>query len=140
MAPPRVTVVRPYGERVRARVFALLSRASLEVVPDDIVPSGTSDADAIARVLASPNRILLVPFHAHRDASEDTLDGISFVRLLVATAPNRGFRVIMPVSRFAAAAVSLARTAGDMPSAVLLVDEDELADPGLVTKVLAHVG
>lgn len=143
-----VTVVRPYGDRIRARVFACLGEAGLQIRPDDIIPTGTSDQECIERVRGTANRILLVPFHGHRDSEGQRVTGVEFIAKLDRACDGHfGWRVLMPVSKFAKPAVELMfnQTASDGPlrpelrSAILWMFENELDDPGLAQRVQDHV-
>jgi hypothetical protein len=136
--------VRPYRERIRERVFTALQRAGCVIAPNDIVPAGTSDEDAVARVLGSTHRVLLVPFHAHKDPQGRPVDGMQFITRLEASAPSWRWRVVMPVSSVAAPAVSIAMSsaAAGTPFArgdVLFMPEAELDDPALLTRIRRHL-
>jgi hypothetical protein len=135
----RVVLVRPYWTGVRSRVAAALARAGLDLRDAEVIAAGTPDDDACRRVLTSGVRILVVPLHAHRDPSGAPLDGLSFLRLLRSRAPERAHRVLMPVSRFAAPAISLAASRGEPGEGVLVLTEDALADPRLDLWVRAHL-
>ena len=142
----RVTTVRPYGARIRGRVFPLLESAGLVIDPGDVIPAGTPDAQAVDRVLASANRVLLVPFHGHQDALSRTVHGIDFLRELHRARPSFPWIVLMPVSTFGRAALTLALEAqGDtrVPDVVrrslLVLGEDELETPGISDRVRRHV-
>jgi hypothetical protein len=136
----RVLVVRPYGARVRAKAFALLEKVDLVVDEGSIIPDGTPDAEAVQVAATARRRVLLVPFHAHADRTGRPVDGLGFVRALVAAAPHRDLRVLMPVSRFGAATVALAQDTGTIPACVLVLSEDELDRLETVARVRAHVG
>jgi hypothetical protein len=135
----RVLVVRPYGQRVRAKVFALLERAGLVLHPEDVIPEGTPDDEALRLAASARRRVLLVPFHGHRDTAGHSVDGLVFVRALVAAAPHRDLRVLMPVSSFGAAAVALAAEKGDVPACVLVLPEAELESPETLARVQDHL-
>lgn len=103
--------VRPYRRAVRDKVFDLLERVACFVRDEDVIPAGTSDAHAVARVLAARERVLVVPFHAHRDANGQMLDGMSFVRALADASQHRfRWQIIMPVTGQGAAGLELARS------------------------------
>ena len=142
-AEARVTVVRPYGSRIRSQVFPLFERAGLTIDPEDVVPPRTADDDAIRMVRASANRVLLVPFHGHRDASGDRVDGLAFLRRLHAASTGFRWKVVMPVSSFARAGVTLSIGRGTVPeellSQILFLYDDELDDPGQAQRIERHV-
>lgn len=103
--------VRPNRRGSRDKVFDLLERVACFVRDEDVIPAGTPDAAAVARVLDARERILVVPFHAHRDTNGALLDGMSFVRSLADTAGDRfRWRIVMPVSGQGAAGLELARS------------------------------
>lgn len=103
--------VRPYRRAVRDKVFDLLERVACFVREEDVIPAGTSDAQAVARVLSARERVLVVPYHAHRDSYGQMLDGMSFIRCLSEAAEDRfRWRVIMPVTGQGAAGLELARS------------------------------
>jgi hypothetical protein len=137
--------VRPYHERIRERVFLALQRAGCAISLSDVIRAGTSDDEAVTRVLASSHRVLLVPFHAHKDAQGRPVDGVQFVTKLAARAKAWRWRVLMPVSPYAAPAVSMAMSAAAPGSPlargeVLFMPEAELDDPELPAKIRKHVG
>lgn len=103
-----VTVVRPYGPRIRAKVFPLLEGVGMRIESSDVIPAGTSDDEAVARVLTTGNDVLLVPFHGHVDDQGRRVDGLEVLRRLAVIRPSFPWLVIMPVSNFAAAAMTLA--------------------------------
>lgn len=133
-------VVRPYGERIRARVFSLVDAAGYQISADDLVPQGESDADAAARVFVRGSRRLVVPYHGHRDREGVPLDGLTFVEHLRKLDPSFPWRVLMPVSRFGAAAVESVRESLDatLLASVLFVSEDDLEQPRLVSALRQH--
>ena len=133
-------VVRPYGDRIRGRVFGLVQAAGFRIATEDVIAEGVPDAEAAARVTARGALRLVVPYHGHRSANGEALDGLSFLdhlRRLDAAFP---WRVLMPVSRFGASAVESARASLDatLSSALLVVPEDELERPTLVATLAQH--
>ena len=142
MRERRVTVVRPYGTTIRRRVFGLLQRLGCSIAEEDIIPPHTSDDEAMKSILAGKNRVLLIPFHGHRDGEGQRVDGLVLVRRL--RQQHRGFpwRVVMPVSAFGKAALTLALENEADPSfggKVLYLEMDELEDPRTLTKLRAHL-
>ncbi len=136
----RVTVVRPYGQRIRARVFALLEAVGYRVRAEDVIEEGAGDQDAVQRIIALGARRLVVPYHGHRDRAGAVLDGLGLLRRLHEAVPTFPYRVLMPVSRFGAAAVEVARQRLplELAPAIVFVNEDELGEPGLVSRVAEH--
>jgi serine/threonine protein kinase len=140
-----VTAVRPYRDAIRERVFQQLERAGLVIEPESVIPVGTSDEDALDAVIASANDILLVPFHGHRDASGKRVDGLSFIELLDARVGGHfRWRVIMPASSFAAAAMSLAmsnssRLREELKRAIFVIHEEDLDGDDLFMRIGEHV-
>ncbi|MFW5876850.1 MAG: hypothetical protein ACOCXM_08945 [Myxococcota bacterium] len=145
-ATRRVLVVRPYGDRIRNRVFQVLERAGWS--SQDCVPTGTDDEEAVRWVLHSPTRSLLVPFHGHRLDSGQSVDGLRFLlRLHQAAGGSFRWRVLMPYSHFAAPAVDLLVASHDferdypkeLRDALMLLSEDDLEDAGLPARIAAHL-
>lgn len=143
-----VLVVRPYDERIRSRVFHAMEQAGGSFSDEDQIPTGTGDEQAIQWVLRHPARILLVPFHGHRAEDGHSLDGLHFlVRLHQAASGTFPWRVVMPYSRFAAAAVDLrVRSRNyereyprELREALLLLSEDDLDRPDVATRIAAHL-
>ena len=141
---PLVTVVRPYAPRIRTRVFELMRRAGCTILPENVVPAGTSDAVAVQAVLERDNLVLLVPFHGHHDAQGNRVDGLGFLQQLDKS--GRGehqWRVIMPVSAFAVSAVTAILARGDVPDRIrrwiMMITEDELDAPETADRIRAHV-
>ncbi len=142
-----VTAVRPYEyeENIRSRVFAHLAAAGLELAPEHIIPAGTRDDDALLIVLKRPAHVLLVPFHAHRDASGALITGLEFLKRLDREAPQLArCPVLMPVTTTAAAVVdaylsSPVRRVGTSSERVLVLPEKQLDDPGLADQIRRHV-
>ena len=138
----RVLVVRPYGAAIRNRVFALLGTAGYRVAPEDVIPTGTPDAEAVRLVLASPLRTLLVPFHGHRDEHGANVDGAHFLGHLDQAAGSFRWRVLMPVSRFGGAGFTLAMESealAHLRGAVLPLPLDDLDQPGLARRIARHL-
>jgi len=133
-------VVRPYSQRIRSRMVAQLRRAGLWVSPDHVVPVRATDRQAVTATLAFGNAVLLVPYHARRDAAGAISDGISFLRALHRTLDDLPHRVIMPVSLFGAAGLEVALSSTELPlDRVLLVTEGELDDHALAWRIRSHV-
>lgn len=126
-------------------MFALLDRAGWPVEPS-VIPRGTSDEDAIERVLRSRHRALLVPYHGHRSVDGRRLDGLHFLRKLMMRSwrDHSSWRVVMPVTQFARASITLAALPNDpvtlrVREAVCFVDVSRLVDPGLVRRLREHL-
>lgn len=134
--------VRPYRRGIRDKVFELLERVGCFIREEDVIVAGTSDEDAVRRVVSAMPRILLVPFHAHRDAEGRMLDGMSFLRALAdASGADFRWRVVMPVSGQGAASLALTRSGSTMllepevESAILTLEESQLADPATESRL-----
>lgn len=100
------TIVRPYNTRIRDRVVSLLERVGCSFDEKHLVLAGTGDTEAIEQVVSMKNRLLLLPFHAHRDPQGQPIDGISFFEQLVADR-ERGWQALMPTTDFGRAALGL---------------------------------
>ena len=138
-----VTVVRPYGPTIRGKVFPLFANAGLTIRPTDVIPPKTTDEEAVRLVCASDNVVLLVPYHGHRDADGKQVDGLAFVRALYASSTRFRWKIIMPVSAFARASVTLSFGVNKVPDDprrhVLLVHDDELEEQGITQRIIRHV-
>jgi hypothetical protein len=142
-----VTAVRPYEYEadIRAKVFAHIDNAGLELAPEHIIPPGTTDDDALLIVLKRPTHVFLVPFHAHRDASGALITGLEFLKRLDNEAPQLArCPVLMPVTTTAEAVVnaylgSPARRAGTLSERVLVLSEKRLEDDALANEIRGHV-
>ncbi|HJL20426.1 MAG TPA: hypothetical protein RMH99_32465 [Sandaracinaceae bacterium LLY-WYZ-13_1] len=127
----RLVVARPYTARIRSRVFGILERCGLRPADDDVLPAGLSDDEVLARLEPSTGLVLLIPFHAHRDARGQTLNGLDLIRRLREERP--GFErtpVLCPISNvgLAAASLMLSRYDEALFERVLFLHEDELDD------------
>ncbi len=135
-----VTVVRPYSPRIRTRMIDHLRRAGLVIPEGHVVPIGATDDEAVRATIELGDAILLVPFHARRDARGEIADGITFLRALARALSSLPHRVLMPVSRFGAAGLELALASSDLPlERVLIITEDELDDRSLAARIRLHV-
>lgn len=143
----RAVAVRPYGAHIRTRVFALLERAGVTVAERDVIPKGTSDDDVIQALRTRRARVLLVPFHAHRDEQGRNVNGIDIVLRIVSELPNFDrVPIIMPISASASAAANLRLEAEDsvaIPKSVrdriLVIDEADLDRPELLARLASHL-
>ena len=97
--------VRPYGERLRPRVFRLLEELGLDVRTPEGAGSEASNEDVVALLREERADVLLVPFHVVRTPDGGRTTGLDLVALLRQRLPWTGrVPVVMPVSLFAAAA------------------------------------
>jgi hypothetical protein len=143
----RVTVVRPYGDDIRQRMFRALEQAGLAPRPDDVIPAGTVDRVVLAVLRTRPEHVLVVPFNAQRDHEGKRTNGLQLLQQLDAeTAGAFPWPVLMPVSRYGAAAAHLmlaeserAEVSPRLRERVLLIDEEDLADPRLAGRIRDHV-
>ncbi|MBZ0112057.1 MAG: hypothetical protein K8J08_06330 [Thermoanaerobaculia bacterium] len=142
----RVAVVRPYGERIRKRMFSAIEAAGLEIRSDDILPAHSPDRVVLEQIGTRTDHVLLVPFHAQRDLEGCWTNGFQLLGLLERIEPTFPWIVLMPVSRFGAAGahLTLSSSNGDGPSSkvrekVLLIDEEGLDDPDLPGRIRRHV-
>jgi len=146
----RVIVVRPYPARIRRKVFGILRSVGLSIVDADIIAAGTSDDEVMARLAREgPCAALLVPFHAHRDANGDLVNGLEVLRRLPGEAPRLvDTAVFCPISRMGRAAADLMLTrskeSGGLDRAelskVLFLHEGDLDAPEIGDRVRRHVG
>ncbi len=103
----KVLPVRPYARSIRERVFALLRAAGLEVDEVQMVPPGTPDAEALKRIEQRQPDVLLIPFHAHRDAHGVVVNGLGLLSELGVRPRFARTPVVMPVSGMGEAAFEL---------------------------------
>lgn len=140
-------LVRPYGADVRASVHVAVARAGWRLLPLHVVAPRTPDDQALAFVRGVGARVLIVPFHAHRDDRGEFVDGLSLLHKLAVQVPMFPWRVLMPISRTGAAALGLrlarlpegdtaARTTN---AATLLLDEDDLAGADTSFRIDRHL-
>lgn len=125
----RVYVLRPYSQRIRARVETALASVGLSIVDD--VPAGTPDERVLEwlRTRTAPDA-LLVPFHAHRDQRGELVHGFELVRRFRRELPfYESIPVISPVSDLGLAAAGLLAARDDQRALIenlLLLRESEL--------------
>lgn len=144
---PRVMLVRPYGARVRERVYSLLRRVGLPVDDGIRIPVGTPDAEAIAQIVQAQPEVLVVPFNAHRDSHGERLDGLTLCRLLAQTPDAPAAPVLMAVTQMSAANLQLMTSSGEHAAAhrellahrILVLTEDEVDDPDAPARVIAFL-
>lgn len=144
---PRVVVVRPYPTRLRDQMWDVLRGVGLAMDEAEIIPSGTTDQDAVAQVHALDPDILLVPFNAHRGPDGERVDGLSFCRRLAQA--TEGFRtpVVMPVSRMAMANLRLQSSSGEhaalirelLDQRILAMEAEGLGEPDAQERVVMHL-
>jgi hypothetical protein len=141
-------VVRPYDARIREQVFAHLKKAGITPDPSVRIPPGTEDDEAIERLRGVKNRVLLIPFHGHRDEAGNFVNGLLFARKLARAAPElNAAPILMPVSRFAAGAAHLLwevgvngeKIAPELKERILLIEEEDLLDENLPFRVRDHL-
>ncbi|MDX1630972.1 MAG: hypothetical protein R3234_03875 [Thermoanaerobaculia bacterium] len=145
----KLTVVRPYREEIRERVFSTLEKAGLEIDSDRIIPPGTPDEEAIEVLESRPGDALLVPFHAQRDEEGHRTNGIELLNgLSERVGVDALGPVIMPVSRFGAGAARLLLSptafSDDAPqeelrNKILLITEEEIDEPDLPARIRNHL-
>ena len=143
-----VTVLRPYGDRIREKVFTLLEKAKLHIDPSKVLSPKLSDDEIVEQMRGRRVEVLLIPFHALRDAGGKRTNGVELLQRLEAEVPeSHEAPVLMPVSMFGSAAVSLMlnqdrpnpRVSAETSKRVLVLEEDHLDDPDMVEKIRRHV-
>jgi len=143
----RVLIVRPYPTRMRTRVFTLLHSAMLDMNSGRQIPAGTSDADAIEGIMETKPDVLLVPFHAHRDAQGQRLDGLTLCGKLYGILGASPIPVLMPVTPMAGASLRLMTHTGKhadlyrdlLERHILLVPDGEVDEHETIPRVVAHL-
>lgn len=144
---PRLMVVRPYLARVRTRVFALLRSAGLDPADALRVEMGPPDDEAIAAIIEADPDVLLVPFHAHRDAEGNRLDGLTLCGRLHETAGASLAPVLMPITPMASASLRLMAGSGEraalftelLERRILVLPEDEVDEHETIPQVMAFL-
>ena len=141
-----VLPVRPYARHIRIRVFALLRSLGLEVDDSDVIPAGMRDAEVIGLLQQQRPSVLLIPFHAHRDASGAPLNGLGILVRLRDVPHLAATPIVMPISEIGEASFDLLvsrEEAGSELSAVLertfLLRTRELDAPDLAARLERHL-
>ena len=142
-----VTVVRPYREGLRGRVFSVLSDAGLDMVGAEIIESETSDSEVLARLRGCPADVLLIPFHAHRSAKGHELNGLDLCERIEKELPElRKTPILMPASGAALPGIWLRFSAmtrqpvsDPLKKRILLIEEEQLAQPEIVSQIVQHL-
>ena len=96
----RLCACRPYSRRIRSRVFSALHDLGYDLAGAEIIPPGTSNREAAARLDRASVDLFLVPFHVHRGHDDSILDGLQVLRRLSANFHRRAAPILMPVSQF----------------------------------------
>ena len=145
MKPPPwgrlVAAIRPHDRVVRDRVFRLLEELGLRV--ETLVAEGVSDAKAVSTVRNSRARVLLVPFHGHADETGLDVDGLRFLESLANAHGQFGWRVLMPVSAFGVANLTLRQKqlrSAEVGRSILLLPIERLGDSDILESVRVHLG
>ncbi len=138
-----VLPVRPY---IRLRVFTLLRSLGLEVDESDVMPAGMRDAEVLRLLQQHRPSVLLIPFHAHRDASGAPLNGLDILPRLRELPHLAATPIVMPISEIGEASFDLLVSRehpGSELSAVLertfLLRTRELDAPNLTERLERHL-
>ncbi len=105
--------VRPYGERLRPKVFGFLSALGVDVVAPAELSDTASNEQVYEHLAQHPCDVLVVPFHVVRTPDGKRTNGLELLAGLREKVPwAREVPVVMPVSLFATVAFDAAwRTA-----------------------------
>ena len=128
----RIAAVRPYPARIRSRVFETLERIGATV--ESAVEPGVSDDSAMRTLAGVRADVLLIPFHAHRDANGDVVHGLTLIeRLRTGDDLHSRTPILCPISNvgLAAAGLMTSRVEEDLLDRVLFIYEDELDEAGV---------
>jgi len=140
----RLVAIRPYDQRIRTRVFAVLAELGYEREQAHVFAAATPDEVVLASLAQMrPPDGILAPYHAHRDTQGAAVDGLTIVLAARARVPAlAGVPVMMPVSQVALAALQLriGRLEPSEAQGIHVVVEGELDDPERVTARLRAAG
>jgi hypothetical protein len=137
-----LAIIRPYSQKIRARITAALRLVGYDIEGAFVLPRGTTDREVLSELSSRPApRGLLIPFHAQEDAQGNHTDGLSLLLELRRSLPwFVGIPAVMPVSQVGHAGYLLrakALNAQRLP-AYLAVFEPELDDtPALAARLRA---
>ena len=132
MSNVRVAAVRPYGRRIRSRIFGALESLGARV--DILVEPQSTDAEALAAVRGTDAHVLLIPFHAHRDKRGELVNGVELIgRIRADVASHRATPVLCPISGVGLAAAELmaTRVGERLLANTLFLRADELDADGI---------
>jgi hypothetical protein len=141
--PRHATVLaRPYDVRIRQRVQGLLTSIGVPIDERAVIRSGMPDDEAAQAIPRMRANIVIAPFHAHRDWTGQSVDGLGLLLRLAALRSAFPWQVVMPVSRVGAAAVML-RAQIELPATVkervLILCEDELGLRAAKNRLVRHL-
>jgi hypothetical protein len=133
MTTLRVLALRPYGDRIRSRVFATLR--ALDARVSTLVEARATDDEALAALRDVEADALVIPFHAHQDRQGTLVHGLRLIGRIRRELPTHAATPILcPISNvgLAAAGLMAARLEEPVLEGVLLVHEDELGEAALL--------
>lgn len=133
--PFSVFVVRPYHPKIRKLVLQLLEGVN-GLIPEGWMSSErATDKEVILNLSHIRPDMLLIPFHAHRDAKGYAVNGIStLITLQNAYSWCHAIPVVMPVSKYAGQGYQLTLNElnnGTPMANVFTIHEDDLSSATL---------
>lgn len=133
MKKPYALAVRPYGERLRPKVFAFLERMGLEVEAPPQLGASVSNEDVVRYLAGQRADLLVVPFHVVRGTDGERTNGLELL-----TQVRQSIRwtnhvpTLMPVSLFVGVAFGYHWRANRLPG-VLPLFEGDIGAPATAT-------
>lgn len=117
--------VRPYGERLRPKVFAFLAAEQIDVAAPPEIGVAASNDDVVRYLLGHKADLLVVPFHVVRSAEGERTNGLELLAFLRQSLRwIRDVPVVMPVSLFVRVAFDVQWRANPLPRVFPLFEED----------------
>jgi hypothetical protein len=123
--PRFALAVRPYGERLRPKVFGFLDHVGLSAsAPPELGPAA-SIAEIVRYLTAHRADLLVVPFHVLRTADGERTDGLKLLAELRARVRwTAEVLAVMPVSLFARVAFDAAWRSTPLPGVFPLFESE----------------
>jgi hypothetical protein len=138
-------VIRPHDDKIRKPVFEVLSKLGVNTDDAEILKSGTSNEEALAKIKRHRPVALLIPFHPERTSSGIIVDGLSLARRVDDNLEElRNVKIYMPANAWGRSSIELA-LALDPDSAngvsarlrkrLYIINIEKLDDPELYKRI-----
>lgn len=137
----RILVLRPYGPRIRDRMFAALDVLNLRPGEEDVVANDLSDGEVIEQLRDKKSDVLLCPFNNIKTAEGGTTNGLRLAQQVEEELPQfADTPILMPVSVFSAAVLhfqlsrgtDLGQVSDSLRQRLLQIEENELDEPNVL--------